>query len=349
MNTKNMPSDNTVDNEPLKSAASCLQRFLQTHGGTGRPYEVLDYLASTTLECLEQDKEPKFKNMALQDAIMGNMSKDPSAWMSPIWKKLTLNILPSIEDALEAFARNKGYEYYPWVGKTESSGGAGNQTFYYLTARKVSSSKQNFQHSLDKAEIYYLPAMQIVPSWWARFFFGKDYSAYGWRRTFYIWLPLVSIFSVGTLGTILWISLSRLKTPLSASDLVLFLFLGGGLFYCCHVINRFVRLAEDRIMMAPDSLVGYREFGVCIELFKEDIKDKSKLRTLRLVKYVAECPLCGAEVLLDKGEPDFPRRIVGRCLESPQEHVFSFDRVTKTGINLRKIHNQNSALVSNYA
>lgn len=343
MNTKNMPSDNSVENEPLKSAALCLQTFLQTHGSTGRPYEVLSFLASATLRCLEEGKEPKFKNMAFQDAIMGSISNDPSAWMSRIWKSLTENVLPSIEDTLEAFARNKVYEYYPWVGKTESAGGAGNQTYYYLTARKVSNSPQNFQQSLDNADIHYLPAMQIVPSWWARFFFGKDYSASGWRKTFYIWLPLVSIFLVGALGTILWIILSRLKTPLSASDLALFVFLGGVLFYCRHVINRFLRLVEDRIMLAPDSLVGFREFGVCIELFKEDIKDKSKPRILRMVKYVAECPLCGAEVLLDKGEPDFPRRIVGRCQESPQEHVYSFDRASKTGINLRKIHNQNSA------
>lgn len=53
------------------------------------------------------------------------------------------------------------------------------------------------------------------------------------------------------------------------------------------------------------------------------------------IKYASQCPVCEAEVLLDKGEPDFPRRIVGRCQESPREHVYSFDRVTKTGMRLR--------------
>ena len=54
------------------------------------------------------------------------------------------------------------------------------------------------------------------------------------------------------------------------------------------------------------------------------------------MKYLGECPICGAEVLLDKGEPDFPRRLVGRCQESPREHIFSFDRVTKAGMKLKQ-------------
>ena len=62
---------------------------------------------------------------------------------------------------------------------------------------------------------------------------------------------------------------------------------------------------------------------------------KIRPRSLRLVKYAATCPTCKAQVLLDKGEPDFPRRIVGRCHESPREHVFSFDRVSQTGYRLR--------------
>ena len=38
---------------------------------------------------------------------------------------------------------------------------------------------------------------------------------------------------------------------------------------------------------------------------------------------------------LKDGEPDYPRRLVGRCHESPREHVFSFDRVTRRGCVLR--------------
>jgi hypothetical protein len=37
-------------------------------------------------------------------------------------------------------------------------------------------------------------------------------------------------------------------------------------------------------------------------------------------------------VKLDRGEPDFPHRIIGRCEEHPREHVFSFDRSSKRGV-----------------
>ena len=35
------------------------------------------------------------------------------------------------------------------------------------------------------------------------------------------------------------------------------------------------------------------------------------------------------------GVSDYPRRLVGRCDESPRERIFSFDRVTRRGVTLR--------------
>ena len=41
--------------------------------------------------------------------------------------------------------------------------------------------------------------------------------------------------------------------------------------------------------------------------------------------------ICGAKVQVDSGEREFRGRLVGRCQESPDEHAFSFDRVTRSG------------------
>ena len=102
-----------------------------------------------------------------------------------------------------------------------------------------------------------------------------------------------------------------------------------------NLANRFERLVDDRVIMASDRSVGFREFGVCIELFKPDNAKNDVPNSLRLIKYGAQCPICSAKVLLDVGEPDFQSRIVGRCQESPREHVFSFDRVRRCGYRLR--------------
>jgi hypothetical protein len=51
-------------------------------------------------------------------------------------------------------------------------------------------------------------------------------------------------------------------------------------------------------------------------------------KSIKAVRYVAKCPLCGGKVLATKGRLEFFGRIVGRCEEAPVEHAFSFDRIT---------------------
>jgi len=53
------------------------------------------------------------------------------------------------------------------------------------------------------------------------------------------------------------------------------------------------------------------------------------------VRYAATCPVCNARVQVESGGREFHGRLVGRCQESPDEHVFSFDRVTRAGKSLR--------------
>nr|WP_305909434.1 hypothetical protein [Methylomarinum sp. Ch1-1]MDP4522343.1 hypothetical protein [Methylomarinum sp. Ch1-1] len=95
-------------------------------------------------------------------------------------------------------------------------------------------------------------------------------------------------------------------------------------------IKPWVRLFDDRIVVAPDLLVALEEKSAQLELFRD-----GDLRMIRLVSYTAPCPICGATVHLDKGEPDYSRRLVGRCSDSPREHIFSFDPVTQKGSVLR--------------
>ncbi len=47
--------------------------------------------------------------------------------------------------------------------------------------------------------------------------------------------------------------------------------------------------------------------------------------------YSAKCSICDGRVEVQGGGLQFPFRLVGRCIESPREHVFSFDHVTRTG------------------
>lgn len=54
-------------------------------------------------------------------------------------------------------------------------------------------------------------------------------------------------------------------------------------------------------------------------------------RKLQFVIYEGKCPLCTNKVEIIQGKGRFKGRLIGECTESPREHVFSFDHVTKVG------------------
>ena len=58
-------------------------------------------------------------------------------------------------------------------------------------------------------------------------------------------------------------------------------------------------------------------------------------RMVSLVRHWGTCPICAAEVDLDEGGAAFPGRLVGRCHDAPDEHVFSFDPVSLEGSPMR--------------
>lgn len=337
MNNQSDSNASHTDTDKLRAVANCLLDYLKTYRKASRPFEVLQFLAQETLRHLDEGKAPKFNNFAIQSAIVGQTGTDPSAWLSPIWNKLNTDIRQEREEGLQKFAADQGLEDYPWITKLESSGGAGNQALYSLVAMPIPrlGVKQVPTISLPKPDIRYIPAENLKPSWWARRLFDQNHVASGWRKWLFVWPPLLWFMGISMLGVILFYALGRGTAPLTSRDLIDIILLALIAWYAIRLFKRFEHLCDDRLAVASDQMVGFREFGVCIEFFKPENADIDAPRSFRMIKYAAQCPICGNQVLLDAGEPDFPRRIVGRCQESPREHVFSFDRVTRNGYRLR--------------
>lgn len=327
----------TSEQDRLRAVASCLLDYLKAHGKSGQVFGVLHFLAHATLRCLDAGKEARFNNFAIRSAVTGETEGDASAWLSRHWKTINGEIRQQREEGLQAFAAHQGLDCYPWVGKLESSGGAGNQALYFLVALPLPANHDSGARPSELAppDITYIPAENFKPSWWAGRLFDENRVASGWRKGMLIWPTLIWFIVVGLFGILLFFALSQSTTPLTTRDLAATVLLGAISWYAFRVVKRFERLVDDRIIVASDHLVGFREFGVCLELFKAERAATYTPKSLRMIKYAAVCPVCGAQVLLDAGEPDFPRRIVGRCQESPREHVFSFDRVTRSGSRLR--------------
>lgn len=321
--------------EQTLAIAHCLLDYLSVHGKQSHSFQILRFLAEQTIQRLAEGKEPHFNYLSIKEAITGDPEGDASAWFSRHWRSFTGDFRQKCEEGIQKFAADQGLTVYPWIDKRESDGGAGNQALISLVALEIPASGHPTQWNLPQHDIDYIPAENLQLSWWARCLFDKEQVAQGWRKWLLLWPTLLWLLSVGLLGVFLLFALSVTKSPLTTRDTIILVYIGLLAWYARYLVNRFSRLVDDHVVMASNSMVGFKEFGACLELFKPDGATSDTPKRARMVKYAATCPTCGAQVLLDQGEPDFPRRIVGRCQESPREHVFSFDRATRTGYRLR--------------
>lgn len=327
----------TPQNAHLKQVARCLLDYLDIHGKNSQLYQVLRFLAENTLSRLAEGKKPRFNYYNIREGVARETEGDASAWFSRHWKSLNGDFRQRCEEGVQKFAADQGLDVYPWVEKHESDGGAGNQALISLIALPIPGISSSDETSADATpnDITYIPAEKLKLSWWARWLFDENQVAEGWRKWLLIWPTILYVLSTAVGSILVLFALSFSTHPITTSDLAAMLVIVLLNWPAYRSMQRFIRLVDDRIVMASDSMMGFREFGVCLELFRPNARDAGAPKKARMIKYAARCPVCGAQVLVDSGEPDFPRRIVGRCQESPREHVFSFDRVTRSGYRLR--------------
>jgi len=99
----------------------------------------------------------------------------------------------------------------------------------------------------------------------------------------------------------------------------------------------FYEAMDKRITIAPAWLLKLNVINAQIRAIKVRKKKSNgrNYRALQIVVYKATCPLCDSDVEIEHGKALFKGRLVGLCNESPREHIFSFDHVTKKGHLLR--------------
>ena len=103
-----------------------------------------------------------------------------------------------------------------------------------------------------------------------------------------------------------------------------------------------IRSLDLRTQPAHPLFVGLRQ-GVWTDRIngnqgrdKDDaLYDASVIPYRELVRWSADCPICEAPLELKDDSPVLKGALVGCCFESPDEHCFTFDRVTLEGRALR--------------
>lgn len=220
---------------------------------------------------------------------------------------------------------------YPVIEKDN-----GKPAFYRLAAKALppcEASEGESQQVLPPNAIRYKRDLSLELSWLGKLFLHQGLKWTPFIRYSYLTWQLLFLIAAILFVSLTWLMLWYRKEPVTGQDLVL-IAIGIGFPWAAYQhFSGIFRPFDDRIMIAPDWMLAWKESGATVEINRS--KDRDAPSMIHVHRYSATCPICGWMVKLDRGEPDFPRRIVGRCEENPREHVFSFDRSTKQGVLFR--------------
>jgi hypothetical protein len=328
------PTSETPVDGGWRDIILCLLDWLKQNGPSDqKAHKVLWTLATESLKAARvrnEDGQRQFTAKDIADAA-GEVSWGDSKGLNwskdvePYWKAKRADIIQ--------FAVQQGLPTYPEV-KRHSTPGRHKATFEIIAVPIPENRLQDPTAASPGSIIQYTRSQpgEVKLAWSTRPFFRKgEFWLVGWRR----WLILA--WFIGTiLGATLLVFLIFWglvgPTPINTSHIAaLIIIFGLPVALWTEVLGPWLRLFDDRIIPAPDLLLAVGAEAAQMEVYREN-----DLRVIRFVRYSATCSFCSASVYLDDGAPDFPRRLVGRCSESPREHVFSFDRVSQRGEILRR-------------
>jgi hypothetical protein len=262
--------------------------------------------------------------------------------LEKIWKRKC-----AADSILVRRAREQGMAVYA-VPTKKKGGGAHNPNRYRLALSPLPPetidsdvSSDNQEQSAPPAErtgsIKYSTDTVSIPTWLQ--WLPTD----GLRTRSPIGAFLVALFSFSWATLTVASLFTALLLMVAATTLAFLQFVAGAGWLAAFsylLLGWFPRLIEDGVTRAPFFWQPLNKFGNNVLEIRRDPAGKESPR-IHLVRYVADCPVCGphdgrSAVRIESGRLEFfGRRIVGRCIHAPNAHVFSFDHITKRGRPLR--------------
>jgi hypothetical protein len=324
----------------MTEVIQCFIKWLDSIPNDERAHQVLRALAQESLTKARLDENlRRFTNKDIVAAARVTTNETANKWVD--WNQSVLPYWNSKKDQIIGFARKQGLNAYPNIGYyIPEKGGRGIESRYWLIAEPLPEINDEEQLLTDEASSsakqtnirYQIEENgEVAPSWIARWLLHDGQIRLSIRLLVaYFGLLLILFAFVVVLSLISWTGLS-VPRPVTTLDLTTLISIFAVPYTVWLIfIKPCLRLFDDRIVPAPELLVSFKEKSAQLELFKD-----GDLRLIKLVRYTAPCPICGATLHLEDGAPDYPRRLVGRCYDSPREHIYSFDRATQKGTVLR--------------
>ncbi|MEW6766283.1 MAG: hypothetical protein AB1344_10930 [Pseudomonadota bacterium] len=326
----------------VRKAASMLDsiaaRWDDAHKDHVQVMRALARLTSRT-----ENMERGFTQVEIAEEVL---KEGPSSWhglndpddirrrINGAWKKLEKEWDKHITGIRQRF-EEAGLDHLPRTPEKKPGGGRGNTSLYRLTfAPRSELSVQelpsiNPPPSWDGSIRYYLD--ELSEARLLRWLANDGLVLSGWRAKAFggtlglLFIALAIVFGGSVLGLTLATTVQALTKGLLAVGVI-------GISSWL-LVRPIYRLVHDRIAQAPMWLQGDSTFED--RLLEIQQSEELGCNIIRLTRYTADCPICGAKVRVQPGRREFHRRLVGRCARAPVEHVFSFDHITRRGMSLR--------------
>ena len=321
-------------------AVHCAQSFLRDFDGPQKEQIPLQIFAALValfeqhlrdgvdVEKVKFDSKELTKSAREVAVLKGPPEGKESSWINKHWSKLD-RLLDDFQEELEKTARSQGLSFIPSAQKDQSRGGARHRSYYRLTARPVSASREVVEYEIPPGGIRYASERRRRTPWLARLYIGVPLR--GLRRYAVIAL-YAALILLGLLVMSPLVLRAFTQSEIDLAEMALGLVAVTGIFY--SIFGALVQVATWKVSVAPELFRPWDDLEPFLLEEVRDPNDRKAPKTIELVKYSGQCPVCGGRVVVGGGGLRFWARLVGRCQRSPREHVFSFDHVTKLGAPL---------------
>lgn len=326
----------------MEDLLNCLQDWLAKNRADNVAYALLCALTEETKKVAKTSdgSQREFTAADLAPAAGGPAAKDFDAAKGYVTRARLEVFVEARRTAIEAHFRAAGHGQ-ALVVRRRSPGGK-HRAVWYLEAYDlpeppttpeltdpVEPPRPAVADAASPTIRYdFIPPGQVKAAWYGKPLVGAgSFVTRSWRGLLWIGLLLVPVTFL-VLSLLMGLGFAYVKQPVQTSDLASMVLMAGTAWVAWWFwLRPFTWLLDDRITLASEAWVAGSEPAAQLEL----ALDANKRRRLQLVRYTAVCPICAGTIELRYAQGVNRRRLVGCCSEVPHEHVFSFDRVLRTG------------------
>lgn len=316
-----------IDNK--KNCIVLLKSILDDYPETKRMYECLLFMCTEELERNLSGTEIVMITRTNMQVALDKVTTAKNKWLNEDDFKNYADQI--IEENLAQFEQ---IGYKPILKVSASKGGAGNEKKFWFEIESLDVVEDEIMdEQIDVERIQYrrIPSKDVKISFFMKFLFKNgELKNRSIRGLVFFLILLISFFIVAGFFTLTIFVVALTTMPILLQLLFIGLFVSFFYVMTKFGIMPFWSLVESRVVKAPLYTLSIKEYDADIEMHRD-----GKIQRTRFTRFIAHCPICTGEISLRNGK-EYNQPLVGRCIESPFMHVYSFDRATLKGYLLVK-------------